>query len=79
MLGTTDELPEVLEDVEPDEVLIAIPSAPGELRARVVSACRARGVPVRTIPTVTRPYRVVTFSEAIGPSKPAGPATLEQK
>jgi YVTN family beta-propeller protein len=34
---------------------------------------------VRTIPTVTRPFRVVTFSEAIGPSKPAGPATLEHK
>src|SRR3954454_4310150 len=52
VLGTTDDLPEVLEDVEPAEVLIAIPSAPGELRARVVSACRARGIAVRTMPTV---------------------------
>jgi YVTN family beta-propeller protein len=34
---------------------------------------------VRTIPTVTKPFRVVTFSEGIGPSKPAGPATLEHK
>src|SRR5215813_2540854 len=34
---------------------------------------------VRTIATVTKPFRVVTFSEAIGPSKPAGPATLEHK
>jgi YVTN family beta-propeller protein len=34
---------------------------------------------VRTIPTVTKPFRVVTFSEAIGASKPAGPATLEDK
>ena len=34
----------MLEDVEPDEVLIAIPSAPGTLRARVVSACRERGI-----------------------------------
>jgi YVTN family beta-propeller protein len=34
---------------------------------------------VRTIPTVTRPFRVVTFSEELGPSKPAGPATLEHK
>jgi YVTN family beta-propeller protein len=33
----------------------------------------------RTIPTVTKPFRVVTFSEGIGPSKPAGPATLEHK
>jgi FlaA1/EpsC-like NDP-sugar epimerase len=52
VLGTTDDLPEVLADVEPDEVLIAIPSAPGTLRAKVVSACRARGITVRTMPTV---------------------------
>jgi FlaA1/EpsC-like NDP-sugar epimerase len=52
VLGTTAELPRVLDDVEPDEVLIAIPSAPGSLRATVVGACRERGVPVRTMPTV---------------------------
>jgi YVTN family beta-propeller protein len=34
---------------------------------------------VRTIPTVAKPSRVVTFSEGIGPSKPTGPVTLEQK
>jgi FlaA1/EpsC-like NDP-sugar epimerase len=52
VLGSTHDLPRVLDDVDPDEVLIAIPSAPGTLRARVVSACRDRGVPVRTMPTV---------------------------
>jgi FlaA1/EpsC-like NDP-sugar epimerase len=52
VLGTTEQLPGVLEDVEPDEVLIAVPSAPGTMRARVVAACRERGVPVRTMPTV---------------------------
>jgi FlaA1/EpsC-like NDP-sugar epimerase len=52
VLGSTHDLPRVLDDVDPDEVLIAIPSAPGTLRARVVSACRERGVPVRTMPTV---------------------------
>jgi FlaA1/EpsC-like NDP-sugar epimerase len=52
VLGTTEQLPDVLEDVEPDEVLIAIPSAPGTLRSRVVMACRDFGVPVRTMPTV---------------------------
>ena len=51
VLGTTDELPRVLDDTEPDEVIIAIPSAPGILRQRVVTACRARGIPVRTLPT----------------------------
>src|SRR6267378_2518123 len=51
--GTTgNELPRVLDEVEPDEVIIAIPSAPGTLRARVMTACRARGIPVRTLPTV---------------------------
>jgi FlaA1/EpsC-like NDP-sugar epimerase len=51
--GTTgNELPRVLDEVEPDEVIIAIPSAPGTLRARVMKACRDRGIPVRTLPTV---------------------------
>jgi FlaA1/EpsC-like NDP-sugar epimerase len=50
--GTTRELPQILDDAGPDEVIIAIPSAPGELRMRVVTACRARGIPVRTLPTV---------------------------
>jgi FlaA1/EpsC-like NDP-sugar epimerase len=52
VLGTTEDLPRVLDDVGPDEVLIAVPSAPGTMRARVVRACRERGVPVRTMPTV---------------------------
>jgi FlaA1/EpsC-like NDP-sugar epimerase len=42
----------VLDGAEPDEVIIAIPSAPGELRQRVVTACRDRDIPVRTLPTV---------------------------
>jgi FlaA1/EpsC-like NDP-sugar epimerase len=54
VLGTTssDDLSRVLDEVEPDEVVIAIPSAPGTVRARVVAACRTRGIPVRTTPTV---------------------------
>jgi len=49
---TQADLPRALEEAEPDEVLIAIPSAPGSTRARVVRECRARGIPVRTLPTV---------------------------
>src|SRR3954464_13075705 len=74
--GTTFDLAEVLEDVEPDEVLIAIPSASGELRGRVVKACRERGVPVRTVPTVfellqggshlTRQLREVRVEDVLG-------------
>ncbi|MGO9904668.1 MAG: polysaccharide biosynthesis protein [Solirubrobacteraceae bacterium] len=54
VVGTTDseDLARVLDEVEPDEVVIAIPSAPGTLRGRVVAACRERGIPVRTTPTV---------------------------
>jgi FlaA1/EpsC-like NDP-sugar epimerase len=54
VLGTTatDDFARVLDEAEPDEVIIAVPSAPGTLRARVVTACRQRGIPVRTTPTV---------------------------
>jgi FlaA1/EpsC-like NDP-sugar epimerase len=52
VLGTTDELPHVLRDRRPDEVLIAIPSAPGEFRRRVVEAARGEGVPVKTLPAL---------------------------
>ncbi|MDE3070136.1 MAG: polysaccharide biosynthesis protein [Acidobacteriota bacterium] len=50
--NTGGDLPRILDEAEPDEVLIAIPSAPGSTRARVVRECRARSVPVRTLPTV---------------------------
>ena len=50
--GTTADLPRILDDTKPDEVVIAIPSAPGVLRQKVVTACRRRDIPVRTLPTV---------------------------
>jgi FlaA1/EpsC-like NDP-sugar epimerase len=50
--NTEDELPRILDEAEPDEVIIAIPSAPGSTRARIVRECRARSIPVRTLPTV---------------------------
>jgi FlaA1/EpsC-like NDP-sugar epimerase len=52
VLGSTDEIAEILDETEPDEVIIAIPSAPGTLRAKVVAACRERRIRVRTLPTV---------------------------
>jgi FlaA1/EpsC-like NDP-sugar epimerase len=52
VLGATGELGRILDEAEPDEVTIAIPSAPGVVRANVVRACRERGIPVRTLPTV---------------------------
>ncbi len=50
--NTEEDLPRILDDAEPDEVIIAIPSAPGSTRARIVRECRQRGIPVRTLPTV---------------------------
>jgi FlaA1/EpsC-like NDP-sugar epimerase len=50
--NTEGDLPRILDDAEPDEVIIAIPSAPGSTRARIVRECRERGIPVRTLPTV---------------------------
>jgi FlaA1/EpsC-like NDP-sugar epimerase len=50
--NTHADLPRILDHAEPDEVIIAIPSAPGSTRARVVRECRRRSIPVRTLPTV---------------------------
>jgi len=52
VLGTAARIETILDDTEPDEVVIAIPSAPGTLRAKVVAACREREIRVRTLPTV---------------------------
>jgi FlaA1/EpsC-like NDP-sugar epimerase len=50
VLGTTDELTHILRDNKPDEVLIAMPSAPGDLRRKIVEVTHAEGVPVKTLP-----------------------------
>jgi FlaA1/EpsC-like NDP-sugar epimerase len=88
VLGTTsaDDLAKVLDEVEPHEVVIAIPSAPGTVRASVVAACRERGIPVRTTPTVfellrdgsggltvTRQLREVRVEDVLGRE----PVTME--
>ncbi len=50
VLGTTDELPRLLREHRPDEVLIAMPSATGELRRKIVEQTRAEGISVKTLP-----------------------------
>ena len=68
---------EVLEDVEPDEVLIAIPSAPGTLRGRVVqrlprarrrrcARCRPSSSCCRPAATLTRQLREVRIEDVLG-------------
>jgi FlaA1/EpsC-like NDP-sugar epimerase len=50
VLGTTADLPHLLRDNKPDEILIAVPSASGEFRRAVVTTTRELGVPVKTLP-----------------------------
>ncbi len=50
VLGTTADLPSLIRDRRPDEVLIAMPSASGEVRGQVVEAARVAGLPVKTLP-----------------------------
>jgi FlaA1/EpsC-like NDP-sugar epimerase len=50
VLGTTEELPHILSDNKPDELLIAMPSAAGEVRQKVVERARDAQVPVKTLP-----------------------------
>jgi FlaA1/EpsC-like NDP-sugar epimerase len=50
VLGTTDELPHILRDNRPDELLIAMPSASGEVRQKIVNVTRQEGIPVKTLP-----------------------------
>jgi FlaA1/EpsC-like NDP-sugar epimerase len=52
VLGTSEELPKILSENRPDEVLIAIPSASGVVRQRVVDVTREAGVPVKTLPGI---------------------------
>jgi len=50
VLGTSEELAHLLRDRRPDELLIAIPSASGDVRERIVGIARAERVPVKTLP-----------------------------
>ncbi|HEY5160757.1 MAG TPA: nucleoside-diphosphate sugar epimerase/dehydratase, partial [Gaiellaceae bacterium] len=50
VLGKIADLPRLLRENRPDEVLIAMPSASGPTRQRIVDMCREAKVPVNTIP-----------------------------
>jgi FlaA1/EpsC-like NDP-sugar epimerase len=57
VLGTTEEMSRIVREHQPDEVLIAIPSASGEVRRRVFEAAQAEKVPVKTLPGL---YELIT-------------------
>ena len=53
VLGTIDDLPHLLRDNKPDEIIIAIPSASGDQRRKVVEHRARRRRPVKTLPGLT--------------------------
>jgi FlaA1/EpsC-like NDP-sugar epimerase len=67
VLGTTADLPRIVREYTPDEVLIAIPSASGEVRARVVEAAQASNVPVKTLPGL---YELITGDVQLAQIRP---------
>ena len=52
VLGTLDDLAHVLGDNRPDEVLIALPSASGAVRRRIVDTAQQAKVTVKTLPSL---------------------------
>ena len=50
VLGTRDELERILQECDPDEVIIACSSGPGDRREEIVDSCRKSGKPFRIVP-----------------------------
>jgi len=50
VIGTIDDMPRVLDQKHVDEVIIAIPSAPGNVVRRVAQVCQKKSIPFRTMP-----------------------------
>ncbi len=57
VLGTLEELPQVLREQRPDELLIAMPSVSGDVRGRIVETAQASKIPVKTLPGL---YELIT-------------------
>jgi FlaA1/EpsC-like NDP-sugar epimerase len=50
VLGTIDELPRILREHRPDEVLIAMPTVSGDVRRRIFEAAQQLRIGVKTLP-----------------------------
>ena len=71
VLGTTAELRDLVRERRPDELLIAIPSASGDVRERIVEVARVENVPVNTLPAlhelISRPaYSALSLGVGLG-------------
>jgi FlaA1/EpsC-like NDP-sugar epimerase len=52
VIGKIDELSQLIGLKKADEVIIAIPSAPGQVVRKVMDICRLKNIPSRTIPSL---------------------------
>lgn len=52
VMGALADLPSVLDARQVDEVIVAIPSAPGRVLRPLADICRLKGVPFRTMPGI---------------------------
>ncbi len=52
VIGTLTDLAHVLDERRVDEIIIAIPSAPGKVVRLVADICRLKGIPFRTMPGI---------------------------
>jgi FlaA1/EpsC-like NDP-sugar epimerase len=52
VLGKINDVSKVVESKQVDEVIIAIPSAPGKVIRTIADICRLKGIPFRTMPGI---------------------------
>ena len=52
VVGKLDELADLIDQKKADEVIIAIPSAPGQVVRKVTDVCREKNIPSRTMPSL---------------------------
>ena len=52
VIGKLDELARLIDVKKVDEVIIAIPSAPGQVVRKVADICRTKNIPSRTMPSL---------------------------
>ncbi len=52
VIGKLDELAHLIDAKKVDEVIIAIPSAPGQVVRKVADICRTKNIPSRTMPSL---------------------------
>jgi FlaA1/EpsC-like NDP-sugar epimerase len=72
VLGTIEELPRVLREHRPDEVLIAMPSVSGDVRRRIVETAQRLRIAVKTLPGL---YELITGE--VGLAGQIRPVTVE--